>query len=179
MITVRRANTFMGHSSSEQRLCSVRFILVVLGLCLVLYIVRPPRLWHNSTLLASCPPCSCDCSRDSILSLPLDVINNSLEDCGKDDRDMNDEMKKDIISLLSGEINLHKNVTDDNLEHTNALIMSAKRASSHYQKETEKCNMGMEACEGAREMAEAALIQERKLSALWERRAIELGWKDK
>lgn len=70
----RRANTFMGHSSSEQRLCSVRFILVVLGLCLVLYIVRPPRLWHSSTLLASCPPCSCDCSRDSILSLPLGLF---------------------------------------------------------------------------------------------------------
>ncbi|XP_060182269.1 uncharacterized protein LOC132611930 [Lycium barbarum] len=109
----------------------------------------------------------------------LDVFNNSLEDCGKENPDMNEEMEEDIISLLSEEIKLQKDVTDDNLEHTSALIMSAKRASSHYQNEMEKCNMGMEPCEGAMERGEAALIEERKLSALWETRAVELGLKEK
>ncbi|KAJ8538861.1 hypothetical protein K7X08_033990 [Anisodus acutangulus] len=137
---------------------------------------------HLESLICFCFRCIYACAAMNYLRFMCyfaDVFNNSLEDCGKDDLDMNEEMKKDIISLLSEEINLHKNVTGDNLEHTNALIMSGKRASSHYQKETEKCNMGMEACEGAREGAEAALIEEHKLSAMWETRAVELGWKDK
>ena len=87
-------------------------------------------------------------------------------------------MEKDIISLLSEELSLQKNVTDDSLKRTNALIMDAKKTSSHYQKEAEKCNAGMETCEEARERAVTALTEERKLSALWESRALEHGWKD-
>ncbi|THG14416.1 hypothetical protein TEA_021241 [Camellia sinensis var. sinensis] len=102
----------------------------------------------------------------------------STSNCGKNDPDMNEEMEKDTITSLSEELSLQKNVTDDNLERTEALIMSTKRASSHYQKEAEKCNAGMETCEEAREKAEAALIDERKLSALWENRAREHGWMD-
>ncbi|OIT19626.1 uncharacterized protein LOC107832749 [Nicotiana tabacum] len=166
---------------SDQRSSSrgtVRFVMVLLGLFLVVYIVRPPRLRHSSKALDSCPPCFCDCEEESMLSLPLDILNSSLADCGKDDPQMNEEMKKDIATLLSEEINLQKNVTNDVLDRTKALIMSAKRASSHYQKESEKCNIGIDTCEGGREKAEAALIEERKLSALWEARAIEFGWKD-
>lgn len=100
-------------------------------------------------------------------------------DCGKHDRDMNEEMEKDLLALVSEELSLQKTVANDNLEHTNALIMGAKKSSALYQKEAEKCNSGMETCEGAREKAEADLIAERKLSALWEKRAYELGWNDK
>lgn len=91
---------------------------------------------------------------------------------------MNEEMKKDIATLLAEEISLHKNVTDGVLGRTKALILSAKKASAHYQREAEKCSIGIDTCEGGREKAEAALIEECKLSALWETRAIELGWKD-
>lgn len=90
---------------------------------------------------------------------------------------MNEEMK-DIINLLTEEINLQKSINDDSLAHTKALIMDAKKTSSHYQNEAEKCNTGMETCEEAREKAVAALSEERKLSALWETRARENGWQD-
>ncbi|KAL6952231.1 hypothetical protein U1Q18_047351 [Sarracenia purpurea var. burkii] len=99
-------------------------------------------------------------------------------DCGKNDPDMNEEMEKDPVAILSEEISLHKNVTDDNLKRTNASIMEVKKTSAHYQKEAEKCNAGVETCEEARENAEAALTKEHKLSVLWEIRARELGWKD-
>ncbi|XP_055816798.1 uncharacterized protein LOC129886237 isoform X1 [Solanum dulcamara] len=162
------------HRSSSRG--TVRFVLVLVGLFLVIYMVRPPTLRHSKAL-SSCPPCFCDCEEDPMFS-PIDILNSSLADCGKSDPQMNEEMKKDIATLLAEEINLQKNVTDDVLDRTKALIMSAKRASSHYQKESEKCNIGIDTCEGGREKAEAALIEERKLSALWETRAIEFGWKD-
>ncbi|EYU37222.1 hypothetical protein MIMGU_mgv11b023614mg, partial [Erythranthe guttata] len=112
------------------------------------------------------------------LSLPLDFINSSFADCGKDDPEINKEMKKDIVALLTEELSLHENVTNDSLQRTKALIMSAKRTSSHYQKEAEKCNTGVETCEEARERAEVKLRQERKLTALWMNRAHQFGWKD-
>ncbi|CAH9117961.1 unnamed protein product [Cuscuta epithymum] len=174
----------MAHPS-DQRLCSqgaVRCVVIFVCLFLVFYMVRPSVLrrskLRSSGGLDSCPPCSCDCEEDSMLPLPLDFLNGSIADCAKDNPEMNEEMKKDIITLLSEEINLLKNVTSDSLEHTNTLITGAKRASSHYQREAEKCNAGMETCEEARERAQAALIEERKLSELWETRAREFGWKD-
>ena len=99
-------------------------------------------------------------------------------DCGKNDPDVNEELEKDIVDLLSEEIALQKIVSNDTLERTWVLTMDTKRASSHYQKEAEKCNAGVEICEEARERAEAEVREELKLTALWEKRARELGWKD-
>lgn len=99
-------------------------------------------------------------------------------DCGKGDPETRDEMKKDMIALLTEEISLHANVTGDSLQRTNLLIMSAKRASSHFQKEANKCIAGVETCEAARERAGAALIEERKLTAMWMSRAQEYGWRE-
>ncbi|PIN14957.1 hypothetical protein CDL12_12401 [Handroanthus impetiginosus] len=99
-------------------------------------------------------------------------------DCGKDDPETNNEMKKDIVAIYTEEISLHENVTSESLQRTKALIMGAKRTSSHYQKEAEKCNARMETYEEARERAEVALIEERKLTTLWMSRAREYGWKD-
>ncbi|KAF5952252.1 hypothetical protein HYC85_010196 [Camellia sinensis] len=160
----------MAHPSDHRLNPGVlRSVLVLVGLFLVAYIVGRPILRENSYAQASCSTCDCDCDSDNF-SIPLD--------CGKNDPDMNEEMEKDTITSLSEELSLQKNVTDDNLERTEALITSTKRASSHYQKEAEKCNAGMETCEEARQKAEAALIDERKLSALWENRAREHGWMD-
>lgn len=99
-------------------------------------------------------------------------------DCGKNDPDISEEMEKDLVALLSEEIALQKTVANDSLEHTRALVMDARKASSHYRNEAEKCNAQTETCEEARERAEAELVEERKLSALWEKRARELGWRD-
>lgn len=101
-----------------------------------------------------------------------------LADCGKDDPVMNEEMNKDLLTMLSEELNLQKIVANETLEHTKRLIMDSKKTFSHYQKEAEKCNVGVETCEEARERAEAELIEELRLSALWENRAREYGWKD-
>ncbi|KAF9607153.1 hypothetical protein IFM89_032375 [Coptis chinensis] len=106
------------------------------------------------------------------------LINSSLADCGKHDPELNEELKKDITDLLTEELSLQRIVTNDNMQHTKASIVEARKTSSHYQKEAEKCTAGMETCEEAREKAEAELRAERKLSAVWEERAREHGWKD-
>ncbi|KAL5864725.1 hypothetical protein ACOSQ3_002239 [Xanthoceras sorbifolium] len=87
-------------------------------------------------------------------------------------------MEKDIVALLSEELTLQKRVANESLEHTNALIMSARKTSSQYQREAEKCNAAMETCEEARERAEKELREECRLAELWEKRAREQGWKD-
>ncbi|XP_074378388.1 uncharacterized protein LOC141719922 [Apium graveolens] len=161
----------MGHPA-ENRWCSpgiFRLVLFLMALCLVGYSVKTQLFWHKGGR-ASCPRCECDCSFKSTLPLPVD--------CAKDDPEMNEEMTKDIITLLTEEISLHKSVSDDNLAHTKALVMDARKSSSQYQKEAEKCITGMETCEEAREKAGAALSEEHKLSALWEIRARNNGWMD-
>ncbi|WOG84329.1 hypothetical protein DCAR_0103512 [Daucus carota subsp. sativus] len=167
----------MAHPSANKMFCSpgiFRLILFLVGLCFVGYTMRQQLFRHNSgdaSVGSSCPVCHCDCSAETTLPLPLD--------CGKDNPETNEEMKKDVITLLTEEISLQKTVIDDNLAHTKALIMDARKSSSHYQKEAEKCNTGMETCEEAREKAEAELTEERKLSLLWENRARENGWRDR
>ncbi|XAR52556.1 hypothetical protein NMG60_11020696 [Bertholletia excelsa] len=168
----------MAHSS-EHRFASPGFVRCIL--VLVFMFLLAIVLWHTgekSHYQPSCPSCDCDCDSDNIFSIQLDLLNNSYSECGKNDPEMNEEMEKDTVSLLSEELSLQKNVTDDNLGRTRALIMEAKRTSRHYQKEAEKCNAGVETCEEARERAEAALVEERKLSELWEKRAREYGWKE-
>ncbi|KAG8390812.1 hypothetical protein BUALT_Bualt01G0122500 [Buddleja alternifolia] len=170
------------HSSSDFRVNPfkvLRLVLVLVGLLLVVFLERRSKKYSSTTLPASsCPPCSCDCISEPTLSLPLEAIDSSLADCGKDDPETNKEMTKDIVALLKEELALHENVTSDSFKRTNALIMGAKKTSSHYQKEAEKCNAGMETCEEAREKAEVSLTAERKLTALWMSRAHEYGWKE-
>lgn len=159
----------------------LRCVLVLLILVFVGCIVGRPIFWYfgdNSHAQASCLSCDCDCDSDNIFSAPLGFLNSSYSDCGKSDSEWSEELEKDAITLLSEELSLQKNVSEDSLKRTKALITDAKKSSSHYQKEAEKCNTGMETCEEARENAVAALTEERKLSALWEERARELGWKD-
>ncbi|KAA8536902.1 hypothetical protein F0562_029380 [Nyssa sinensis] len=158
----------------------LRLVLVLVSVILVGYIVGRPFFWQlkdSSSAQSSCPSCSCDCSSDTF-SIPLGFLNSSYSDCGKNDPDINQELEKDIITLKSEELSLLTNVTNDNLERTRASIMDTKRTSSQYQKEAEKCNVGVVTCEEAREKAQAALVEERKLSILWEERARTYGWKD-
>ncbi|ERN12429.1 hypothetical protein AMTR_s00025p00137570 [Amborella trichopoda] len=102
--------------------------------------------------------------------------NSSFADCGKNDPNVSEEMEKSFTDLLAEELKLQELVASENKRHADAALLEAKKVSSQYQKEADKCNAGMETCEGAREKAEAALIAERKLSALWEMRARERGW---
>uniref|UniRef100_A0A7N2L2U4 Uncharacterized protein n=1 Tax=Quercus lobata TaxID=97700 RepID=A0A7N2L2U4_QUELO len=106
-----------------------------------------------------------------VLYLLADVLNSSFSDCDKNNPEMDKELKKDLVDLLSEELNLQKDVANESIAHTKVLILDATKTLSHYQKEAEKCNVGMETCEEGREKAERELIEERKLSALWEKRA--------
>ncbi|TYJ21422.1 hypothetical protein E1A91_A08G063600v1 [Gossypium mustelinum] len=55
----------------------------------------------------------------------------------------------------------------------------AKKLASQYQKEADKCNSGMETCEEVREKAEETLSAQMKLTAMWEIRARQKGWREK
>ncbi|GAV63216.1 DUF1068 domain-containing protein [Cephalotus follicularis] len=161
---------------------ALRLVLVLVGLSLVVYAVGPPFYWRlreRSVAKASCPSCFCDCSSEiSFPIIPLGIINSTYSDCGKTNPDLNEEMEKDIVALLSEELTLQKAVVNETLQHAKASIRDARKSSSHYQKEAEKCNVGMDTCEEAREKAERDIVEERKLAALWEKRARELGWRD-
>jgi hypothetical protein len=89
---------------------------------------------------------------------------------------MNVEMTKDQLTMLSEELKLQKIVANETLEHTKRLVTNARNTFSHYKAEAEKCNIGMETCEEARERAEAELVEERRLTAIWENRARDYGW---
>ncbi|XP_029126897.1 uncharacterized protein LOC109797261 isoform X2 [Cajanus cajan] len=167
------------HSPEQKFLCPhgvvLRWVLVWMSVCFLVFTVGPPcrsRLKKSaSSTQFSCPPCDCYCSSEEYLLDPLD--------CGKHDPVLNEEMNKNLLTMLSEELNLQKIVANETLEHTKRLIMDARKTFSHYQREAEKCNVGMESCEQARERAEAELIEERRLTALWENRAREFGWNDR
>lgn len=99
-----------------------------------------------------------------------------MTDCGKDDPDLKEEMEKQFVDLLSEELRLQKAVGEEHSQHMNITLREARRLASQYQREAEKCNAATETCEGARERAESLLTKEKKITALWERRAKLLGW---
>ncbi|KAJ0743990.1 hypothetical protein HanPI659440_Chr10g0382271 [Helianthus annuus] len=47
-------------------------------------------------------------------------------------------------------------------------LLEAKKLTSQYQKEADKCNSEMETCEEACEKAKAALIAQKRQSELWQ-----------
>ncbi|KAJ8634831.1 hypothetical protein MRB53_009098 [Persea americana] len=105
------------------------------------------------------------------------LVNLSISDCGKHDPDLNKEMEKQSVDLLTEELQLQETVAQEHTQHMNLTFIEARRLASQYQKEAEKCNAATEACEEARERAEASLIrEEKKVTALWERRARHFGW---
>lgn len=108
----------------------------------------------------------------------LFLIFIACADYVKDDPATNEEINKDLLTMLSEELNLQIIVANETLEHTTSLVMDARNTFSRYKREVEKCNIGIETCEKARERAEADLIEEQRLTTVWENRAREYGWKD-
>ncbi|KAL5566151.1 hypothetical protein UlMin_029315 [Ulmus minor] len=132
----------------------LRVVLVIVGVCLIGYTIKPPLFWsfkETSIAPESCPPCVCDCSSEDFFPIPSGFPNGSLADCGKDDSGFLEEMQKDLTTLTHEELDLQKIVAHETLEHTKVLINDAKIASSHYQREIDKCNAAVETCEEARE----------------------------
>lgn len=99
-------------------------------------------------------------------------------DCGKNNPELAKEMEKQFVDLLNEELKLQQVVAEEHSHHMNATLVEAKRQATQYQREAEKCNAATETCEEAREQSEAAISKEKKLTALWEQRARQLGWQD-
>jgi len=99
-------------------------------------------------------------------------------DCGKNNPELAKEMEKQFVDLLNEELKLQQVVAEEHSHHMNATLVEAKRQATQYQREAEKCNAATETCEEAREQSEAAISKEKKLTAMWEQRARQLGWSD-
>lgn len=101
-----------------------------------------------------------------------------LSDCSELDPVMRTEVSKNFVDLLSEELKLQAVVAEDAKQKSTYVLRDARKLSFEYRKESEKCNLGMETCEEAREKAEEDLLAEKRVSALWEERAKNLGWQD-
>lgn len=160
--------------------------LGLMGLCLLGYILGPPLYWHFMEGLAamsysssSCTPCVCDCSSQPLLTIPEGLSNTSFAaDCAKRDPQVGEDTEKNFAELLTEELKLRETEALDNQQRADMALLEAKKKTSQYQKEADKCNSGMETCEEAREKAEAALVAQKKLTAIWEQRARQKGWKE-
>jgi hypothetical protein len=99
-------------------------------------------------------------------------------DCAKHDPEVNEDTEKNFAELLKEELQLREIEALENQRRADIALLEAKKIASQYQKEADKCNSGMETCEGAREKAEATLAEQKKLTSIWELRARQRGWKD-
>uniref|UniRef100_A0A5B7BZZ0 Plant/T7A14-6 protein n=2 Tax=Davidia involucrata TaxID=16924 RepID=A0A5B7BZZ0_DAVIN len=159
----------------------------LIALCLAGYILGPPLYWHfmeglaalsRSSSSASCPPCLCDCSSQPLLTIPQGLSNTSITDCAKHDPEVSEYTEKNFSELLSEELKLREAEALESQRRADMALLEAKKMTSQYQKEADKCNSGMETCEEAREKAEAALLAQKRLTAMWELRARQRGWKE-
>ncbi|KAJ6737852.1 hypothetical protein OIU74_002917 [Salix koriyanagi] len=165
---------------------AIKVVMVIMGFFLVCYIVGRPLYWHLSEFLTAkirsstlhCHPCSCDCSSHPLLTLPDGLSNSSFTDCTKHDPEVSHEIEKSFTDMLSEELRLNEEEAQKKQQRADVALLEAKRMTSQYQKEAEKCNSGMDTCEAARERAEEVLQEQRKLSAIWEFRARERGWRE-
>ncbi|CAL5016078.1 unnamed protein product [Urochloa decumbens] len=169
-----------------------RWCLVILAVASALGVSGPAFYWRykkgfsaspSSPAAVSssptCPPCSCDCPPPlSLKSIAPGLANFSTTDCGKNDPELAKEMEKQFVDLLNEELKLQQVVAEEHSHHMNATLVEAKRQATQYQREAEKCNAATETCEEAREQSEAAISKEKKLTALWEQRARQLGWQE-
>ncbi|GFP79577.1 hypothetical protein PHJA_000101200 [Phtheirospermum japonicum] len=161
----------------------LKVALGLMAICLAAYIVGPPLYWHlmeglASASASSCPPCNCDCDSLPLLSIPQGLNNASFADCAKHDPDVNEDTQKNFAELLSEELKLREAESLEHQQRADMALLEAKKITSQYQKEADKCNSGMETCEEAREKSEAALSAQKQLTALWESRARQRGWKE-
>lgn len=112
-----------------------------------------------------------------VTALVCCFIYNST-DCAKHDPVVGEDTEKNFAELLSEELKLREADAAEQQKRADMALLEAKKLTSQYQKEADKCNSGMETCEEAREKAEGSLLAQKKLTAMWEMRARQKGWKD-
>lgn len=99
-------------------------------------------------------------------------------DCAKRDPEVSEDTEKNFADLLAEELKLREAEALEHQRRADMALLEAKKVTSQYQKEADKCTSGMETCEEAREKAEAALAAQKRLTATWEQRAHQRGWKE-
>ncbi|KAI4325080.1 hypothetical protein MLD38_030507 [Melastoma candidum] len=102
----------------------------------------------------------------------------ALSDCSKNDPEVGEETESNFVELLSEELRYRETEALESHQRDDIALLEAKKLTSQYQKEVDKCNSGMDTCEEAGEKSEAALVAQKKLTALWESRARQRGWKE-
>ncbi|KAJ8764632.1 hypothetical protein K2173_006714 [Erythroxylum novogranatense] len=162
----------------------VKVALGVIAVCIGTYIIGPPLYWHFKEVLAavshssaSCS-CVCDCSSHPLLSIPSALSNASFGDCAKHDPEVSEDAEKNFAELLTEELKMREAESLESQQRADMALLEAKKMTSQYQKEADKCNSGMETCEEAREKAETALAAQKRLTETWEQRARRKGWKE-
>ncbi|XP_037436370.1 uncharacterized protein LOC119303351 [Triticum dicoccoides] len=152
---------------------AVMALVALLGLGVAAYIVGPPLYWHVAEVLGrsagACPACACDCDALPLLQLP--------EDCAKQFKEVKNHASGEETELLIEELKQREEEATEAQQQADVKLLEAKKLASQYQKEADKCSSGMDTCEEAREKSAESLLGQRKLTALWEERARELGWK--
>ncbi|XP_022969266.1 uncharacterized protein LOC111468321 [Cucurbita maxima] len=165
----------------------IKFGLALIALSIAGYILAPPLYWHfkeglavvtRSSSSSSCPPCFCDCPSQPLITIPQELRNTTFGDCIKHDPEVSQDTEKNFADLLLEELKLKETEALENQRRADMALLEAKKMTSQYQKEADKCNSGMETCEEAREKAEAVLAAQKRLTAMWEQRARQRGWKE-
>ncbi|XP_022952353.1 uncharacterized protein LOC111455059 isoform X3 [Cucurbita moschata] len=108
----------------------------------------------------------------------MELRNTTFGDCIKHDPEVSQDTEKNFADLLLEELKLKETEALENQRRADMALLEAKKMTSQYQKEADKCNSGMETCEEAREKAEAVLAAQKRLTAMWEQRARQRGWKE-
>ncbi|KAF3559445.1 hypothetical protein F2Q69_00011508 [Brassica cretica] len=106
------------------------------------------------------------------------LSNGSFGDCAKHDPEVNEDTEKNYAELLTEELKQREAASMEKHKRVDTGLLEAKKITSSYQKEADKCNSGMETCEEAREKSEKALVEQKKLTSMWELRARQKGWKE-
>ncbi|OWM63791.1 uncharacterized protein LOC116215064 [Punica granatum] len=156
-------------ASTTFLLCLVAFVLGSMAVTVIKWRRTSTSLAYLSPAAGtSCSSCSCQCAvKPGHLPRPSDC------------RETDPNMKKVLqhrISLLKEEIDLRVTVARESLKRTETAIEMSKKTSARFQNEAAKCRICVETCEEVRERAEAELVEERRLTKLWEKRARKHGW---
>ena len=77
--------------------------------------------------------------------------------------------QKIVSELLVGELKQREEEATKAQQEADVKLLEAQKLASQYQKEADKCSSG-NSCEEVREKS-VALVQQKKLTSLWEQRA--------
>jgi len=86
---------------------------------------------------------------------------------GVKSRASGEETEKSFTELLVEELKQREEEATQAQQEADVKLLEAKKLASQYQKEADKCSSG-NTCEEAREKSAVALVQQKKLTSLWE-----------